>query len=589
MTIAIDTSFVPADLDATDFANVEPYVKKLLAREPSTGAELERWLIDRGELEASCSEAKANLYIAMTCDTEDAQAQAAYAKYVGEVQPKLTPAFFELDRKYVELSKRVKDLPRRYDVADRTIRTDVELYREENVALETDLARLSQRYDTVVGAMTVEFEGKEQPLPMMARYQEFTDRAVREAAWRATNERRFRDVADIESIYDEMISLRHKIATNAGCKNYVDYAFRAMHRFDYTPADCERFHKGVEQAVVPLVREVEKKRAKSLGVDRLRPWDLAVDVKGRAPLKPFTGGEDLMRKSVAACKRLDPRLGAMLDVLGDGKNDQGPKGGACLDLDSRKGKAPGGYQYMRDRTQRPFIFMNSAGMQKDVETMVHEAGHAFHSMLCREEPLLSYRHSPIEFAEVASMSMELLTMPHWGRSGPRGADGAPVFFENQEDFERACRDNIQSSVTLLPWIATIDAFQHFVYANPSHSHDDRKAAWLGLDARFGGIADWSGIEKFKPYLWQRQLHLFGHPLYYIEYGIAQLGALELWLISLERGEREAVDLYIKALSLGGSKPLPELFAAAGLNFDFGPDALKRLSDRVAKELDKLPE
>ena len=589
MVTSINTTFVPAKLDASTFAAVEPLIQSLLKRPVESAADLERWLIDRGELEAACSEVKADLYIAMTCDTESEKTQKAYAEFVGEVQPKLTPAFFQLDRRYVELAARFPLDAKRYGVLDRAVRASVELFREENVAIEADLSRLSQQYDQIVGSMMVTFEGREQPLPQMARYQEQTDRAVRESAWRTVNERRIKDAAAIEDIYDQMIGLRHKIAVNAGSKNFVEHAFKEMHRFDYTPDDCRRFHDGVAEAVVPLVREVERRRAAALKVDKLRPWDLAVDVKGRAPLRPFDGGEDLMRKSVAACERLDPRLGAMLAELGDGRNSRGASGGACLDLDSRKGKAPGGYQYMRDRSRRPFIFMNSAGMLKDVETMVHEAGHAFHSMLCREEPLLAYRHSPIEFAEVASMSMELLTMPHWGRGGPRSADGKPVFFEDKEDFDRACRENIQSSVLLLPWIATIDAFQLWVYGNPGHTRDARTADWLELDRRFGGTADWTGLEPYKKHFWQRQIHLFGHPMYYIEYGIAQLGALQLWLISLERGERAAVDLYMNALRLGGSRPLPELFRAAGLRFDFGPEALKGLVDRVAAELDRLPD
>ncbi|MFZ4573444.1 MAG: M3 family oligoendopeptidase, partial [Phycisphaerales bacterium] len=471
MTIAIDTSFVPAGLKITTFADAEPYVKALLSRAVSSASELERWLIDRGELEAACSEAKAELYIEMTCDTEREESQKAYGKFVGEVQPLLTPAFFELDKRYVELAAKYPLAAERYGVADRSIRTDVALFRPENVDLEAQLSQLGQRFDQVVGAMTVRFEGREQPLPMMGRYQEVTDRSVREAAWRLVNERRMRDAEEIDGIYDQMIALRHQMAKNAGCADYVEYAFRAMHRFDYTPEECRRFHAGVETAVVPLVRDIERRRAATMGVESLRPWDLAVDVKGRQPLRPFDGGADLMLKAVGACQRLDPRLGAMLASLGDGANSRGPAGGACLDLDSRKGKAPGGYQYMRDRSRRPFIFMNSAGMLRDVETMVHEAGHAFHSLLCRDEPLLAYRQSPIEFAEVASMSMELLTMPHWGPS----PDGGPSFFPNEAEFARACRENIQSSVTLLPWIATIDAFQLWVYQNPGHTHEQRTA------------------------------------------------------------------------------------------------------------------
>jgi oligoendopeptidase F len=289
----------------------------------------------------------------------------------------------------------------------------------------------------------------------------------------------------------------------------------------------------------------------------------------------------MMAKSVRAFNRLDPRLGKMLATLGDGTNCKGPAGGACLDLDTRHGKAPGGYQAMRDRTRKPFIFMNAAGLHRDLETMVHEAGHAFHSLLCVEEPLLHYRGAPLEFCEVASMSMELLTMPYWG-----GKDG---FYPNEEDLARARRKQLEGSIVLLPWIATIDAFQHWIYSHPGHSRADRAAAWLALDDRFGNAVSWEGLEPYRAALWHRQLHLFGAPFYYIEYGIAQLGALQLWVMSLEKGEKAAIEAYVKGLSLGGSRPLPELFKAAGLEFDFGPAIVGRLAERVERELEKLPE
>lgn len=575
------SGFVPAILDATSWVEIEPLMRALLQRPVGSAAELEQWLIDRGELEAACSEAQANLYIAMSCHTEDQAKQAAFTTYIETIPPKLKPVGFELDTRQVELCGRFPLNQERYKVLERGTRAEVELFRPENVPIQTDLAKLSQRFDQVAGAMTVSFDGREQTLPQMARYQEVTDRSVREGAWRAVVERRAVDRDAIDGIFDRMIALRHQMARNAGFDNFVGYSFRAMHRFDYTPRECFDFHDACEKVVVPFMRRLEAKRASTLRVDVLRPWDLAVDVKGRPPLRPFEGGRQLMSKSVATFRRLDPRLARMLSRLGDGSEARGADGGACLDLDTRKGKAPGGYQYMRDRSRKPFIFMNAAGLQRDVVTMLHEAGHAFHSMLCENEPLLAYRGSPIEFAEVASMSMELLTMPHW--------DGAEGFYTSEEGLARARRQQLERSVTLFPWIATIDAFQHWLYTNPAHSRAERTAFWLDLDRRFGSSCSWEGLETFRETVWQRQGHLFNHPFYYIEYGIAQLGALQLWLMSLEKGEKPAVEAYIKGLSLGGSKPLPELFAAAGLKFDFGPDTVARLVDRVEREMEKLPE
>jgi len=573
----MNTEFVPGEIDATEWSNIEPFVAALRDREVSTRDEMERWLLDRSELDAACSEAAANLYIDMTCHTGDEVKQRAYTRYIESIAPELTRAGFTLDRRQVELSGAVGLDGERWGVLDRDTRADVELFRDENVPLQTELSKLSQKYDQVCGAMTVEFEGKERTLPQMGRYQESLNRSQREAAWRTVSGRRLGDAQTINTIYDEMVRLRDRVGRNAGFENFTGFAFKAKHRFDYGPGQCFAFHEACEKRIAPLVRRLDEQRRASLGVGTLRPWDMAVDPKGREPLRPFEGGADLVSKSQRVFERLDPSLAAMFADLGDGSNANGAANGACLDLDSRRGKAPGGYQYNRDRIRVPFIFMNAAGLHRDVETMVHEAGHAFHSMLCRDEPIMYYRESPIEFAEVASMAMELLSMPYWDE-----------YYPDEQDLARARRQQLENTIALLPWIATIDAFQHWVYGNPGHSIDERTAAWLALDDRFGRGFSWDGLDEQRAASWQRQGHLFGAPFYYIEYGIAQLGALGLWLHSLEHGGASALERYKRALSLGGSRPLPELFAAAGLEFDFGPETVGRLVDRVEAELEKLP-
>ncbi|MFN0131342.1 MAG: M3 family oligoendopeptidase [Phycisphaerales bacterium] len=581
MTTPASPAFVPIPLNAARWEEIEPLLLALRDRPVRTPADLEQWLLDRSELEAACQEAESDLYISMTCHTDDAEAAGAFTRYIETIPPRLKPAIFALDRRQVDLFKQFKPDPRRFEVIDRDTRAEVELFRPENVPIQTELEKLSQEYQTISGAMMVTFDGREQTLPMMARYQESPERAIRESAWRAVAERRFRDADAIETLFDRMIALRDQMARQAGLPTFVEYAFKSRRRFDYTPDQCRIFHDAVAKAVVPFVRRQNDRRKRQLRCGTLRPWDLAVDPKGRPPLKPFTGGVELMAKSVRTFERLDPRLAAMLATLGDGANTNGAAEGACLDLDTRKGKAPGGYQAMRDRSRKPFIFMNAAGLHRDVETMVHEAGHAFHSLLCLDEPLLHYRHAPLEFCEVASMSMELLTMPHW-----KATDG---FYPAQTDADRARRKQVEGSVSLLPWIATIDAFQHWLYANPTHSRDERAEAWLAIDDRFGPDVSWTGLEANRRTLWHRQGHLFAVPFYYIEYGIAQLGALQLWLRSLEDGPKAAIESYMAALRLGGSRPIPELFAAAGIKFDFGAEIVGRLVERVERELDKLPE
>lgn len=575
------SAFATEPFDATKWGEIEPRLRTLLGAPVSDAAGYERWLEDRSEIDAACSEGQANLYINMTCDTENAEAQAAYSNYIEQVAPKLKPIGFELDKRQAELAARYGKTAGRHEVIHRDTAAAVDLFREENVPIQTELDQLSQKHQQITGAMTVEFEGEEKTLPQMGKYQEAADRDLRERSYKAVAERRMRDADAISGIFDEMVSRRDRLGKNAGLAGFVEYAFKGKLRFDYTPEHCFDFHRACEKEVMPFCARLDEKRRRDLGVDRLMPWDVSVDPKNRPPLRPFEGGADLVTRTRRVFDRLDPELGAMFAALGDGRNTRGVATGQSLDLDSRRGKAPGGYQYMRDKAREPFIFMNAAGLHRDVETMVHEAGHAFHSMLSRDEPLLHYRHAPLEFCEVASMSMELLTMPYWEE-----------YYPDATDLARARRKQLEGSIGLLPWIATIDAFQFWAYTHPKHSHKDREAHWLELEHRFGSAGSrvsWNGLERWRTHVWQRQGHLFGAPFYYIEYGIAQIGSLQLWLRSLEDGEAAALDSYKAAMRLGGSRPLPELFAAAGLAFDFGPATVGRLVERVQAELDKLPE
>ncbi|MEY4833849.1 MAG: hypothetical protein RL527_2062 [Planctomycetota bacterium] len=560
------STFVPAGLDASSWPQLEPLYRALIERPLKCAGCLERLLLDRSDLDAMVAETEANLYIAMTCDTESEPRRKAFLDFVQDVDPHLKRIGFELDRRIVECPF-TKDLDQqRYGVLLRGLRQEVKLFRPENVEIQTECTKLEQQYSQISGAMAVEFDGKKQTLPQMARYLEVTDRSVREASWRAVADRRLQDAEAIDGIYDRLVAQRHRMALNAGFDNYRDFQHQRMHRFDYTPADCERFHAACEQVCVPLMRQLNEERRTALKLDTLRPWDLKVDVLGRSALRPFETADELVDR----CSRVFHDMGGGLGPLFDSM-----RSGECLDLESRQGKQPGGYQYQRQASRKPFIFMNAAGMQRDLVTMVHEAGHAFHSMLCSHDPLLAYRGSPIEFAEVASMSMELLTFPHLGH------------FYSEQDAGRHRRELLEGLATLLPWIATIDAFQHWAYTHPTHTRADRTAYWLHLNKRFGADVSWTGCERALETAWQRQGHLFQNPFYYIEYGIAQLGALQLWL-QARRNAGTALDAYKRALSLGASRPLPELFESAGLRFDFGPETMASLIDEVRGELATIP-
>ncbi len=558
--------FVKPGDSVDSWERIAPYFELLKERSLDSIAALEAWLVDFSELAACIDEVGTDRHVRMTCQTDDANRKAAFLDFIENIEPRFKSACHELCVRFTE-AKPAGQLPtERYGVLDRSIRADVAVFRDENVPLQTEESKLEQQYQEISGAQTVAFDGKEQTLQQLAIYAERTDRPIRQAAWEAEATRRLRDVEKLETIFDELVGLRHRMALNADCAEFREYSFKAKQRFDYAPEDCLAFHDAVEKAAVPVFRSMQRKRKSDLGVDTFRPWDQAVDVLGRSPIRPFGSPEELCTKASRVFHRVDPELGHQFD-------DMQARG--FLDLQSRKGKAPGGYQATYSEGRHPFIFMNAVGLQRDVGTLIHEGGHAFHCYAARHDALLHYRSSPIEFAEVASFGMEMLAMDYLDE------------FYNPEELMRAKRTQLEGIVSLFPWVATVDAFQHFLYTHPTHTRDQRKSAWLALRERFGGIADYTGYEDALAYAWHRQLHLFEVPFYYIEYGIAKLGALQVWRSAMV-DRASATRAYREALALGGSRPLPELFAAAGAKFDFSYETLAPLMELVQDELAKLP-
>ena len=555
--------FVPAQANVGEWTHLEALFADLERRPVDTVEALERWLLDWSELSSAIYEERIVRYFRMTCQTDDAALENAYLDWVEKVEPRVKPAVNHLDRKYVASQARSQLPHEQYAVWDQKVDNRVALFREENVPLETETAKLAQHYTKLCGAMTVDFQGREHTLPQMTHYLEEPQRALRQQAWKLVAERRLHDREELDQIYDDLIAIRHRIARNAGFEDFRDYAFRMRERFDYTPEDCFHFHEAVEKHVVPLMRELQERRRQKLAVDVLCPWDLSVDPEGRPPLRPFETVDQLIAGCAAIFEKVDTELaegfGRMMELR-------------LLDLESRKGKAPGGYQEYLAERRLPFIFMNAVGLDGDVRVLLHESGHAFNAFASRNLPLYAYRlDPPFEFAEVASMSMELL-----------GGEHLSAFYRPDEA-ARSKRDDLENIVTFLPWCATIDAFQHWIYTHPAHSQAEREACWLELHRRFGGIESWEGYEPSLRSIWQRQLHLYEYPFYYIEYGIAQLGALSVWRNS-RKDWRSAVEAYKRALALGGSRPLPELFEAAGVRFDFGPDNLSRIIESLQAEL-----
>jgi oligoendopeptidase F len=584
--------FVPEKINLGDWAQIAPLFDQLEQRaaQCQSAAALERWLLDWSELTAALDEESSCRYIAMTCHTDNPDAEKAYLHFLENVEPQVKPRQFALEKIYAAHPQREKlleirrdELPEsqtadgkhgtcvarpadeRYFVFDRDVKNHVELFRPENVPLETEEAKLSQQYQKLSGALTVRFRGEEKTLVQMGRYLEEPDRPLRQEAWELVAKRRLQEADKFDDILDRQIKLRQQIARNAGFENYRDYAFRRLGRFDYTPEDCTRFHDAVEKEVMPVVRELQAQRRRQLKLETLRPWDLAVDPLNRPPLKPFAEVGEMVSRTQKIFNRLDNELGGGFQQMQDLR---------LLDLDNRKAKAPGGYQQTLAEARVPFIFMNAVGLQRDVETILHETGHALHALAARDDDLHAYRSAPIEFCEVASMSMELL-----------GNEFIEEFY-SAADANRARRVHLEGIVGIFPWIATVDTFQHWIYTHPNHTRAERAAAWVELMNRFGGDVDWSGYEAARANLWHKQLHVFIVPFYYIEYGIAQLGALQVWANS-KHDKAKALADYKKSLALGGSRLLPELFQAAGCKFGFSEKTIQPLIKLTRNELARL--
>ncbi len=557
-------TFIPEDFDASSWENIEPYVDDLIQRNLSCSSCLEKLISDSSNLAEHISETGALLYIGMTCDTENQTKKNDFLNFVENVRPKLSKFSDKLNRRIAEHPS-VGDLPDRYDLMIRGIKSDIDIFREENIPLGVEQTKLVTKAQGITGGMTVEFEGEERTFPEMKAFLESNNRSVREKAWKSMVSRWMNDSEELSEIFDELIKIRHEIAKNAGFDSYTNYMFKAMHRFDYTVEDCLTFHNSIEKVCMPIVREINEKRRSSFNLEILSPWDVneksgsGPDIEGKNPLRPFDNVDEMVQKLSELFHKMSRDLGNKFDKLVEMDT---------LDLETRKGKAPGGYQYYLEKSRVPFIFMNAAGLQGDLETMIHESGHAFHSLYCGHLDLIDERNYPIEFAEVASMSMELLTQDEW-----------KIFYDNDDEVNRAILSHLEGVVFLLPWIATIDAFQHWIYANPNHTREERTEYWLSLRDRFGSKMDWKDNEDFRELSWQQQGHLFGVPFYYIEYGIAQLGALQLWQTHRKSPEKALKD-YENAMKLGNTKILPELFAAAELKLGFDEKHVDSLINEV---------
>ncbi len=555
------------NIDFSSWEKLQKYFDELINRPIHSYNDYLQFIFDWNALLSVISEEGGWRYINMTCHTNDETLKQKYLHFVTEIEPHLQIEQNKINKKTFE-SPFFKSLPdSEFSVFKKNIKKDIELFREKNVPLFTKIQELQQQYAEISGQQTITYEGKTLTLQQASIYLKNKDRNIRKEVYYLINERRKQDEEKLNKLLDELIKLRHQVAQNAGFENFRDYMHAALGRYDYTVNDCKQFHSSVEKSVVPVVEEIHNIRQKKLNlVNDYFPWDTQVDMYGLEPLKPFNTEEEFIQKSIECFNKIDPFFADCLKQMNELKR---------LDLSSRVGKAPGGYQYPLYNSGVPFIFMNAVGLHRDLVTLMHETGHAVHFFLNNHYPVLDFKSPPSEVAELASMSMELITMEHWD-----------VFFTDKKDLLRAKQQQLESVIDSLPWIAAIDKFQHLLYENPEHTLEERYNYWLQtIQSLSAKNISFKGIEHFLKIRWQAQLHIFEVPFYYIEYGFAQLGAIAIWK-NYKENPKQTIEQYKAALSLGNTKPIPEIYKTAGIQFNFSQTYIKELTDFVWKEYEK---
>ena len=560
---------LPATSDAFKDAtwdDIAPFYEELASRRLDR-SNVEAWLRDWSRFEALLGEASALANFAYSCNTADPAREEARLRFGSEIEPKAEEQRSRLQKRLVELNYVTPGL----ETTVQRFRNQIELFSEANVPLFEKLAKLSTEWAKLIGAMSVEWEGQEKTPPQMQPLLEDRDRTVRERAFRLMYKPYIEQRDALADLFNRMYDVRVQVARNAGFENFRDYAHREKNRFDYTPDDCFRFHESVEVAVKPVVKRLMERRRRHLGVDRLRPWDLLVDPKGRNALRPYHDVHEFIDHTRRVFENVDPDLARYFGTMADA---------GLLDLDNRKGKSPGGYCDRLPVRGLPLIFMNAVNIDDDVRTLLHESGHAFHVFETNHLPLVFQQHPGSEMAEVASMSMELLAAPYVDRD--HGG------YYSEADAPRSRRFLLEKTLTFFSHCASVDALQQWIYTDPDgRDADARDRKWLELRRRFEGDAvDWTGLDKERVARWYYQPHFFDYPFYYIEYGIAQLGALQVWRNSLT-DPKGALRKYREALALGGTRPLPELYQAAGARLIFDAEGMRELVELAEEELATL--
>ncbi len=558
--------YLPKDFNISNWDSLEPIYDELLGRNINSFDKFRSWLNDLNELESAMEEEYAWCYIGMTIDTSNEEHSSKYKHLVTEISPKLSPLSNLLNKKINSSEFKSELKGKSYEIWFKSVKNAIDLFREENISLNAEIQTLTQKYGSITGGMSVEIDGENLTMPQAGKLLQSEKREIRKAAFDAINEVRLKSKEEIHSIFDELLSKRNQVARNAGYENFRDYKFVSLGRFDFTKEDCFNFHESIASEVTPLVNKIYAEKREKLGLDKLRPWDTNATLPGKSELKPFSSAEELVTKSIKSFGMIDEYFGqALADMKELGH----------LDLASKPGKSPGGYNYPLYESGAPFIFMNAVGTPRDLVTMMHEGGHAVHSFLSHGLEFSAFKSCPSEVAELASMSMELMSMKHWDE------------FYSKEDLKRAKKEHLEDSIMALPWIAMVDKFQHWIYENPEHTAEERDLEWVAINKSLGNsVVNWDDSGEVRKNTWQKQLHIFELPFYYIEYGMAQLGAIAVWKNFKENPEK-TIAQYKEALSVGYTLSVPEIYEKAGIKFDFSQGYIKELMTFMMNELENL--
>ena len=549
-----------------EWADFEPAYNEL-QRQTLAAENVSQWLSDWSLVIELANELSSRLYVATSINTVDKEAEQRFQHFMEKTYPGLTEADQKLKEKLLESGLE----PAGFEEPLRRIRVEAEIFRKENIPLQVEEQKLVTEHDKIMGAQTVTWRGEEKTVKQMETVLRENEREARREGWELLSKRQLEDRKAINANWTKFMDLRLKMTKNADQPDYRAYRWLQLGRFAYTPQDCKDFHKAIEEVVVPVYQRISERRAERLGVDSLRYYDLFVDPSGQPPLKPFSDVRDLISKTSAIFHQVLPQFGEYFDEM-----DRN----GLLDLENRKNKAAGGYCTSYAYTRKPFIFANAVGIHDDAQTLLHEGGHSFHDYEAYSLPYFQQRHAPMEFAEVASMGMEMLSAPYLAQEFGgyyTASDAARALWEVLEVFTR-----------FWPYMAIVDAFQHWVYENPQLSINPANCddCWEDLEIRFRPYIDWSGYEDVMRTGWQRKDHIHVVPFYYIEYGLAELGALQVWANAL-KDQTTAVERYRKALQLGCTKPLPELFAAAGGKLGFDSQTLRPLVSLLEEKMVEL--